>query len=167
MDPEARLYRKGNGKEAKLCFMGHVVTENRHGLVVSTRTRLATGTAEREAGIEMMREVPRGSRATLGGDKSYDTQAFVEALREIELTPHVAQNTTNRRSAIDGRTTSHEGYEVSQRKRKAVEQVFGWTKTVGTLRKVRHRGVHRVGWVFTFTAAAYNLVRMRRLVWAT
>jgi IS5 family transposase len=163
-DPEARLFRKGRGKEAKLCFMGHVITENRHGLVVATATTLATGTAEREASLKMMRRVKRARRPTLGGDKGYDTQEHVEALRALGVTPHVAQNNRNRRSAIDDRTTSHEGYEVSQRKRKCVEQVFGWGKVVGPIRKAKHRGVRRVGWMFTFTQAAYNLVRMRPLL---
>ena len=166
-DPEARLFRRGQGKEAKLCFMGHVVMENRYGLVVSTRTTLATGTAEREAGVEMVRRLERGPRSTLAGDKGYDTQGFVGELRGLGVTPHVAQNTTNRRSAIDGRTVSHGGYAVSQRRRKLVEPIFGWMKTVGPLRKVKHRGRRRVGWMFTFTAAAFNLVRMRNLIWAT
>ena len=163
-DPETRLFRKGNGKEAKLCFMGHVITENRHGLVVATETTLATGTAEREASVKMMKRVKRGRRSTLGGDKNYDTQDHVQALRKLGVTPHVAQNDRNRRSAIDDRTTSHAGYAVSQVKRKCVEQVFGWGKVVGPIRKTKYRGVHRVGWMFTFTQAAYNLVRMRPML---
>lgn len=166
-DPESRLFRKGNGKEAKLCFMGHVITENRNGLVVATETTLATGTAEREASVTMMKRVKRGRRSTLGGDKNYDTQAHVEELRKLGVTPHVAQNDRNRRSAIDDRTTSHEGYEISQRKRKRVEQVFGWGKTVGSTRKTKYRGRRRVGWIFTFTQAAYNLMRMRPLLCPT
>ncbi len=166
-DPEARLLRKGPGKEAKLCFLGHVITENRHGLVVATETTITTGTAEREASVTMMKRVARARRSTLGGDKNYDTQAHVEALRALGVTPHVAQNNTNRRSAIDARTTTHVGYEISQRKRKCVEQVFGWGKTVGPIRKAKHRGVKRVGWMFTFTQAAYNLVRMRPLLCPT
>jgi transposase len=166
-DPEARLFRKGNGKEAKLCFMGHVITENRHGLVVASRTTLATGTAERDASVEMMKRVKRAGRSTLGGDKNFDTQDHVKALRKLNVTPHVAQNDRNRRSAIDNRTTRHAGYEVSQRKRKVVEQVFGWGKVVGPIRKARHRGVERVGWMFTFTQAAFNLVRMRPLLCPT
>ncbi len=166
-DPQARLYRKGKGKEAKLCFMGHVVTENRHGLVVSARTTLATGTAEREASVAMMKRLPHGRRTTLGGDKGYDTQAHVRDLRELDVTPHVAQNDKGRSSAIDDRTTTHVGYEISQRKRKAVEQVFGWGKTVGPIRKAKHRGRDRVGWTFTLTQAAYNLVRMRNLLCPT
>jgi transposase len=163
-DPEARLFRKGSGKEAKLCFMGHVITENRNGLVVATQTTLATGTAEREASVKMMK---RARRSTLGGDKGYDTQDHVEQLRALGVTPHVAQNDRHRRSAIDDRTTSHQGYDVSQRKRKCVEQVFGWGKVVGPIRKAKHRGARRVGWMFTFTQAAYNLVRMRPLLCPT
>jgi transposase len=166
-DPEARLFRKGSGKEAKLCFMGHVITENRHGLVVATATTLATGTAEREASIKMMTRVDRARRTTLAGDKGYDTREHVQALRRLGVTPHVAQNDRNRRSAIDDRTTTHPGYLVSQRKRKCVEQVFGWGKLVGPLRKAKQRGVKRVAWMFTFTQAAYNLVRMRPLLCPT
>jgi IS5 family transposase len=166
-DPEARLFRKGRGKEAKLCFMGHVITENRNGLVVATETTLATGTAEREASVKMMKRVKRSRRSTLGGDKNYDTQDQVAALRALGVTPHVAQNNRNRRSAIDDRTTTHTAYEVSQRKRKCVEQVFGWGKMVGPIRKAKHRGQQRVGWMFTFTQAAYNLVRMRPLLCPT
>jgi transposase len=163
-DPFARLFKKTKGAEAKLCYLGHVVTENRNGLVVDTRLTLATGTAERNAAIAMMEQKRAKRRVTLGGDKAYDTQAFVEELRGLNVTPHVAQNTTNRRSAIDGRTTGHEGYAVSQRKRKRVEEVFGWMKTIGLQRKTRFRGPDRVGWMFTFAAAAYNLVRMRNLL---
>jgi transposase len=166
-DPDARLLRKGKGKEAKLCFLGHVITENRNGLVVATETTLATGTAERDASVKMMERVARAPRSTLGGDKNYDTQEHVKALRALGVTPHVAQNNRNRRSAIDSRTTTHAGYEISQRKRKCVEQVFGWGKTVGPIRKAKHRGVPRVGWMFTFTQAAYNLVRMRPLLCPT
>jgi transposase len=163
-DPLARLFKKTKGAEAKLCYLGHVVTENRNGLVVDTRLTLAIGTAERDAATAMMEQKPANRRVTLGGDKAYDTQAFVEELRGLNVTPHVAQNTTNRRSAIDGRTTGHEGYAVSQRKRKRVEEVFGWMKTIGLQRKTRFRGPDRVGWMFTFAAAAYNLVRMRNLL---
>jgi transposase len=163
-DPESRLYRKGRGKEARLCFMGHVITENRNGLVVATETTLAMGTAERDASEKMMKRVKRKRRSTLGGDKNFDTGEHVEALRKLGVTPHVAQNNRNRASAIDGRTTSHAGYGISQIKRKLVEQVFGWGKVVGQIRKVKHRGRQRVGWTFTFTQAAYNLVRMRSLL---
>ena len=163
-DPFARLFKKSSGAEARLCYMGHLVTENRNGLVVDTRLTLSTGTAERDAAIEMMEQKPAGKRLTLGGDRGYDTQAFVEQLRGLNVTPHVAQHTTNRRSAIDGRTTRREGYAVSQRKRKRVEEVFGWMKTIALQRKTRFRGPDRVGWMFTFAAAAYNLVRMRNLL---
>ncbi len=166
-DSESRLFRKGRGKEARLCFMGHVITENRNGLVVASETTLATGKAERSASVKMMKRVKRALRSTLGGDKNYDTKAHVEALRELGVTPHVSQNARNRSSAIDGRTTSHTGYDVSQRKRKRVEQVFGWGKTIGLIRKTKHRGRRKVGWMFTFTQAAYNLVRMRSLLCAT
>ena len=160
-DPEARLARKGAGKEAKLSYTGHVLMENRHGLVVNTRVTQATGTCEREASVEMVEEIVRSKRATLGGDKNYDTAEHVQQLRELGVTPHVAQKA--RYSAIDGRTTRHEGYQVSQKVRKRVEEIFGWMKTVGLMRKLRHRGVERVDWMFTFTATAYNLVRLRNL----
>jgi len=163
-DPEARLYRKGNGKEAKLAFMGHVLMENRNGLVVDARLTPARGTAERDAAIEMIAEVPGTHRISVGADKGYDTRAFVDTLRVVGAVPHVAQNDTRRRSAIDARTTRHDGYSVSQRVRKRVEEVFGWIKTIGGLRKTRHKGTRHVGWMWTFIAAAYNLVRMRRLL---
>lgn len=163
-DPSARLFKKTRGAEAKLGYLGHVVTENRNGLVVDTRLTLATGTAERDAAVAMMEHKPAGKRVTLGGDRGYDTRGFIEELRSLKVTPHVAENTTNRRSAIDGRTTQHEGYTVSQRKRKRVEEVFGWMKTIALQRKTRFRGPDRVGWMFTFAAAAYNLVRMRNLL---
>ena len=163
-DPDARLYKKAAGQEAKLCFLGHVLMENRHGLVVNTCLTPATGTAEREAALALLRERPGRQRVTVGGDKNYDTHAFVQDLRALRVTPYVAQHTTNRASAIDGRTTRHPGYAVSQQKRKRVEEIFGWLKTVGLLRKVKLRGVPRVGWLFTFAAAVYNLVRMRNLV---
>jgi len=166
-DPEARLYRKGKGKESRLTYMGHALMENRHGLVVDTRLTAATGRAEREAAAEMVWGVSGRKRLTLGGDKGYDTADFVETLRELKVTPHVAQNDTRRRSAIDRRTVRHPGYAVSQRIRKRVEEMFGWIKTVGNLRKTRHRGLERVAWMFTFTAAAYNLVRMRNILQAS
>ena len=164
-DPEARLYKKGPGKEARLSYQGQVLMENRNGLVTGTRLTQATGTAEREAAVDMAAPITgRGRhRITVGADKAYDTQDFVERLRDLNITPHVAQNTSNRSSAIDGRTTRHAGYALSQRKRKRVEEIFGWIKTVGLMRKTRHRGLARVGWMFTFTAAAYNLVRIRNL----
>ena len=163
-DSEARLYKKASGQEAKLCFLGHVLMENRHGLVVNAMVTPATGTAERDAAVALVDARPSTRRITLAGDKNYDTAAFVDALRVRHVTPHVAQHTTGRRSAIDGRTTCHPGYAVSQQKRKRVEEVFGWLKTIGLLRKVKLRGVQRVGWLFTFAAAVYNLVRIRNLV---
>jgi transposase len=163
-DPEARLYKKAAGQEAKLCFLGHVLMENRHGLVVNAMVTPATGTAEREAALALVDTRFPTQRITLGGDKNYDTAAFVDALRTRQVTPHVAQHTTNRASAIDGRTTRHPGYAVSPQKRTRVEEVCGWLKTVGLLRKVKLRGVRRIDWLFTFAAAAYNLVRMRNLV---
>ena len=165
-DPEARLMRS-KGTASKLSYQGHVLMENRHGLVVDARLTQADGFAERAAALEMLGELPGGSRATLGADRGYDTQGFVEGCRLLGVTPHVAQNTTNRASRIDARTTRHPGYRQSQRSRKRVEEVFGWMKTVGLMRKTRHRGRRKVGWVFTFTAAAYNLVRMRNLQWET
>jgi len=163
-DPDARLYRKGKGKESRLAFMGHALMENRHGLVVDTRLTLATGKAERAAALEMMSGVSGRKRITLGADKGYDTADFVDSLRQWDVTPHLAQNDRRRRSAIDRRTVRHAGYAVSQRMRKRVEEIFGWIKTVGNLRKTRHRGLERVAWMFTFTAAVYNLVRMRPLL---
>src|SRR5246127_318737 len=165
-DPDARLYRKGPGQPAKLAYLGHVLMENRHALVIDTRLTLATGTAEREAALEMVADRPGNHRITLGADKAYDVAAFVTDLRDYGVTPHVAQNTTNRRSAIDGRTTRHPGYAVSGRVRKRIEEVFGWAKTAAGFRKTRHRGVARVGWMFTLTATAYNLVRLPKLVGA-
>lgn len=163
-DPDARLYKKGHGKEAKLCFLGHAVADNRHGLLVGATTTLATGTAEWEAAEALLERARRRRRATVGGDKGYDTAGFVGAMRDHGVTPHVAQHTNNRRSAIDNRTTRHAGYGISQWKRKAIEQSFGWMKSVGLLRKLRHRGQPKVDWVFTFTAAVYDMVRMRRLL---
>lgn len=165
-DPEARLYRKGLGKEARLSFMGHALMDNLHGLVVGCRYTIATGKAEREAAMEMIREKRRGRtkrRITVGADKSYDTRDFVEELQAMKVTPHVAQNNQRRSSAIDNRTTRHGGYTVSQRKRKLVEEIYGWLKTIGLMRKTRHKGVRRGGWMFTFALAAYNLVRIRNL----
>jgi len=163
-DPDARLYKKAAGQAAKLCHMGHVVMENRSGLVVDATTTTATGTAEREAAEAMVGELPAGGRITLGADKAYDTADFVAGMRQLDVTPHVAQNDKRRRSAIDGRTTRHAGYEVSLRVRKRIEEVFGWMKTVGGQRKTRYRGTGRVGWMFTLSAAAYNLIRMPKLL---
>jgi len=165
-DPQARLYRKGRGKEAKLCFMGHLLMENRNGLVVKARLTQASGTAEREAAEAMVRDRPGRGRITLGGDKGYDTRDFVAALRALKVTPHVAQNTSGRHSAIDGRTTRHVGYGLSQRIRKRSEEAFGWMKSVAAMRKTRHRGTARVGFQFTLTAVAYNLIRLPKLLGA-
>jgi transposase len=168
-DPDARLYKKSKGSEAKLAFLGHVLMENRNGLVVETRLTQATGTAEREASLEMVREKrkQKGGRLTVGGDKNYDTSEHVATLRRLQVTPHVAQNTTRPGgSAIDQRTTRHPGYTTSQTKRKRLEEIFGWLKTVGLMRKAHFRGLERVGWIFTWAAAAYNLVRIRNLIGA-
>src|SRR5580700_449605 len=163
-DPEARLARKSSGHESKLAYCGNVLIENRNGLVVDTELVMASGTAERDAAVLMAERIDGEKRVTVGAEKGYDTRGFVRETRERNVTPHVSQN-TNRTggSAIDARTTRHAGYQVSQRKRKRIEEVFGWMKTVGMLRKTRHRGIFKVGWVFTFAAAAYNLVRMRNL----
>jgi transposase len=163
-DPDARLFKKSKGSEAKLSYLGHVLMENRNGLLVQTFLTEATGRAEREAAMLMAETIPGGKRVTLGGDKNYDTQEFVRELRGMNITPHVAQNDTYRSSAIDQRTVRHTSYEVSQRKRKRVEQSFGWMKMVGMLRKVKLRGMDKVGWLFTFTGAAYNLCRLRNLM---
>ena len=158
-DPEALLYRKSQGREAKLAYLGHVVLDNRFGLVANVCATAATGTAEREAALLLLETL--GLDGTVGGDKNFDVASFVAGARALGFTPHVAQKA--RYSAIDGRTTWHVGYAISQRKRKLIEQVFGWMKTVGGLRKLRHRGGELVDWTITFTAAAYNLVRMRNL----
>ena len=163
-DPQARLLRRG--KEAKLGYLGHVLMENRHGLVVDARLSQASGTAEREAALAMAEQIPGRRRVTLGADRGYDAETFVAELRSLGVTPHIAQHTTKRRSNIDERTVRHPGYAESQKRRKRIEEVFGWMKTVGLMRKTRHRGVARVGWMFIFTAAAYNLVRMRSLLGA-
>ena len=164
-DPEALLSRKGPGKEAKLNYLGHVLMENRHGLAVQTELTPATGTAEREAAVTMITAQAPAGGVTLGADKNYDTQGCVAKLRDAGVTPHVAQNTGRRGgSALDGRTTRHPGYALSQRVRKRVEEIFGWLKTVGGMRKTRFRGKARVGWMFTWALAAYNLVRMRNLL---
>lgn len=163
-DPEARLARKGKGQETRLCYAGHVLMENRHGLILDVHVSQATGTAERDAALVMLdRRRTAGKRATLGADKGYDTRAFVRALRGRKVTPHVTQNTSGRRSAIDGRTTRHAGYAVSQRVRKRVEECFGWIKTTGSGRKLRYIGLAKNQLWATFTAAAYNLVRMANI----
>ena len=163
-DPEARLFRKGKGHASRLCYMGHVVIENRNGLIVETELTQATGWAERTAAEAMMETLAPKAGATLAADKNYDTVAHVAALREIGVTPHVAQNTNGRRSAIDRRTTRHPGYAISQRFRKRVEEPFGWMKTTAGFRKTRHRGRALVSWMFTLTATAYNLVRIPKLL---
>ena len=165
-DPAARLYKKSHGSEAKLAYLGHLLTENRHGLIVDALVTAATGTAERDAALTMLGAWPDGARITVGGDKNYDTRDCVRDMRAMGVTPHVAQypETKRRRSAIDHRTTRHAGYEISQRRRKLVEQAFGWMKTIGMHRKLRHRGKPLVHWNFTFAAATYNLVRLRTLV---
>jgi transposase len=164
-DPDALLARKGSGKEAKLSYNGNLLTENRNGLIITTEVFQANGTAERDAALVMLEQIPGEGRVTVGGDKGYDTRDFVAECRNMNVTPHVAQNTKrNGGSAIDGRTTRHGGYEVSQKKRKRIEECFGWLKTIALMRKVRHRGLEKVGWVFTFAAAAYNLVRMKNLL---
>jgi transposase len=165
-DPDARMYRKSDGHPARLVYMGHVLMENRSGLIVDTDLTPADGYGERYAALEMLEALP-GGRVTTGADKAYDYPEFVAELRHMTVTPHVAQNTTKRRSAIDGRTTRHVGYAVSQRKRKRIEEIFGWMKTIGLLRKLRHRGGPTVAWIFRFTAAAFNLIRIRNLVYAS
>ena len=162
-DPDARLFRKGAGKEAKLCHMGHLLTENRNGLIVDARLTEANGTAERTTALEMIEDNARPG-STVGGDKNYDTADFVAGCRERGCTPHVSQNDTNRRSAIDARTTRHPGYRISMIKRKQIEEPFGWMKTTGGLRKTRHRGRDLVEWFFVLTATAYNLVRIPKLL---
>ena len=166
-DPEARLYRKGQGKEAKLCFLGHALMENRNGLLVDACLTQADGHAERVAALHMIE--PRADRPraiTLGADKAYDAEDFVNELRAMKVTPHVAQNSSGRSSAIDGRTTRHGGYVVSQRIRKRIEEAFGWIKTIAGQEKTKFRGRERVGWAFTFAAAAYNLTRLPKLLGA-
>jgi transposase len=165
-DPDARLFRKGAGKEAKLCHMGHVMMENRNALIVDAKLTEANGTAERATALDMIDDNARPG-STVGGDKNYDTSDFVAGCRERGCTPHVSQNNTNRRSAIDGRTTRHPGHRISTIKRKQIEEAFGWMKTVGGLRKTRHCGRALVEWFFVLTAAAYNLVRIPKLLAAT
>ena len=160
-DPDALLARKGSGKEAKLSYSGHVLMENRNGMVADVEVLQANGTAERDAALVMIEQIEGNHQVTVAADKNYDTKNFVAEARNLKATPHVAQK--SRSSAIDGRTTRHAGYAISQKKRKRIEEIFGWMKTVGGMRKLRHRGLQLVGWMFTFAAAAYNLVRMRNL----
>ena len=159
-DPDSRLMRKSNGHEAKLAYLGGLLMENRHGLVVQATAVVGSGTAEREVALAHLAALPPG-RKTVGADKGFDQRAFVDGARAVEVTPHVAQKAA--RTAIDARTTRHPGYTVSQQRRKRIEEIFGWMKTVALLRKLRHRGLARVNWIFVFTAAAYNLVRLRTL----
>ena len=163
-DPDARLYKKANGQTAKLCHMGHVLIENRHCLVIEAITTQAHGTAEREAAVAMIGAIPGQHRITVGLDKAYDAKDFVADLRSLGATPHVTQNDKTRRSAIDGRTTRHPGYQVSLLVRKRIEEAFGWMKTIGGQRKTRYRGTPRVGWMFTLAAAAYDLIRLPKLL---
>jgi len=160
-DPEARLARKGAGKEAKLSYAGHVLMDNREGLAVGGRVNQATGRAEPQAALRLVEEIAGWGRVTLGADKGYDRKEFIEELRDHQVTPHIARKAN---STIDARTTRHPGYAISQTKRKRIEEIFGWLKTVAGLRKTRHRGVARVQWMFTFALAGYNLVRMRNLL---
>jgi transposase len=163
-DPDAKMARKGKGKEAKLSYNGNLLVENRNGLIVNTEVFEANGTAERDAALVMLEQIPGTKQVTVGGDKAYDTADFVAECRNLKVTPHVAQNLARPGgSAIDARTTQHAGYAISQRKRKRIEECFGWLKTIALLRKVRHRGLFKVEWNFTFAAAAYNLIRMRNL----
>jgi Transposase DDE domain len=163
-DPEARLARKGNGKEARLCYAGHTLTENRHGLIVALELTQASGTAEREAGLRLLtrQRGRRRGRMSVAADKGYDSADFVAGVRALRVTPHVARK--KRFSAIDGRTTRHAGYAMSLRRRKLIEEGYGWMKDIGGLRKLRHRGKAKVTAIFTFTCAAYNLVRLRTLL---
>jgi transposase len=171
-DPDARLYRKGDGQPSRLCYMGHALMENRHGLAVGAAVTHATGTAEREAGLSLVTRQRRGGgrRITLGADKAYDVAAFVAALRAEKITPHIAidghvrVSGRPRRTAIVGRTTRHPGYLISQRQRKRIEEIFGWTKAVGGLAQVKVRGLAKVKAVFTFAVAAYNLIRIPKLL---
>lgn len=164
-DADARLARKGDGKESRLSYCGNLLVENRNGLIADAELLEATGTAERESALSMIEQIPGEHRVTVGADKGYDTNGFVDGCRQRKATPHVAQNTRRPGgSAIDARTTRHTGYNVSQRKRKRIEECFGWLKTIALLRKLRHRGTFKVGWIFRFAAAAYNLVRMRNLL---
>ena len=164
-DPDARLARKGRGKEAKLCFMGHALMENRNGLIVGAVATRASGHAERLAAVHLIEpHAERPGRVTVGGDRGYDAEDFITEMREINVTPHVAQNDNRRRSAIDGRTTRHPGYAVSMCIRKRIEEAFGWAKTVAGLRKARHRGLPKIDWQFTFAMAAYNLIRLPKLL---
>lgn len=164
-DPDAKLARKGPGKEAKLSYSGNLQVENRHGLIVNAEVLEANGRAERDAALTMLQQVPGDGRITVAGDKGFDTAEFVAECRQMNVTPHVAQNTARPGgSAIDSRTTRHASYAISQKKRKRIEECFGWLKDIALLRKLKHRGLFKVGWIFTFASAAYNLVRLRNLI---
>ena len=164
-DPDAQLARKGLGKEAKLSYSGNLLVENRNGLIVDSRVWEATGTAERLSALDMLQNLPGDQQVTVGGDKGFDTAEFVQECRNLHVTPHLAQNLERRGgSAIDGRTTWHAGYRISQKRRKRIEECFGWLKTIALMRKLRHRGTLKVDWIFAFACAAYNLVRMRNLM---
>src|SRR5262249_15950710 len=164
-DPEARLARKGAGKEAKLSYAGHVLMDNREGLAVGACVNQASGHAEPEGAVQLVEKIPGGKGGTLGADKGYGPKEFsqelIQELGEQQVTAHIACKAN---SSIDARTTRHRGYAISQNKRKRIEEIFGWLKTVAGLRKTRHRGVARVEWMFTFALAGYNLVRMRNLL---
>jgi len=162
-DKDAFLFKKSKGSESKLAYLGPILMENRHGLVVDAKVTQATGKAEREAAVDLVDALGGSQRITLGADKNYDTKGFVEDMREMTVTPHVAQNDTHRSSAIDGRTTRHPGYATSQTIRKRIEECFGWAKTIGGLRKSRFIGREKLDFQFVMTFAAYNLVRMRNL----
>jgi transposase len=163
-DPEAKLARKGKGKEAKLSYSGNLLVENRNGLIVDALAWEANGTAERDTALLMLEQIPGDHSITVGGDKGFDTKDFVNECHHMRVTPHVAQNDGRPGgSAIDQRTTRHAGYRISQQKRKRIEECYGWLKTIALLRKVRHRGLAKVDWIFAFACAAYNLVRMRNL----
>lgn len=164
-DPDAKLARKGTGKEAKLSYSGNLLVENRNGLIVDAELLEANGRAERDAALLMLEQVPGDGRITVGADKGYDTREFAAECRHMNVTPHVARNTARAGgSAVDARTTRHAGYAVSQKRRKRIEECFGWMKDIALLRKLKHRGLFKVGWIFSFAAAAYNLVRMRSLI---
>lgn len=163
-DPESRLTRKGRGKEAKLAYLGNLLVENRNGLIVNTRVDVVTGDGETTAAVTMLEQLPGNHRVTVGADKGYDNQTFVEAARDLRVTPHVIQNTSGRSSRIDARTTRHAGYQVSLAKRPRVEAPIGWLKQYGLLRRPMFRGVRKIGWALTFASTAFNLVRMVNLV---
>ena len=164
-DGDAKLARKGLGKEAKLSYSGNLLVENRNGLIVNAELLEANGRAERDAALMMLEQLSGDGKITVGGDKGFDVTEFVEECRHMNITPHVAQNQKRPGgSAIDARTTRHAGYAISQKKRKRIEECFGWLKDIALLRKLKHRGLSKVGWIFSFAAAAYNLVRMRKLL---